>query len=342
MKYVRCTMLALMVLTLSCMVIAVTGNIARASVGGQCSDCHTMHYSQGATTPSGAGPDGPYETLLLDDCIGCHTAPTADPLDNTYNTPFVNGSGLNQTANDCLAGGYFTSGGDSHDDASHTLTSTASPAGYTSTWYNGTSAGFSCAGATGCHGDQQTSGNDMLAIKGGHHDTSKAYRMLYVGGTNTTGGTTQPVDGNGAADYEEALIDTATINTNASLLAHNVYSAGSGDVTISELCGKCHGDFHQDIGTASPWVRHPTDVEIPSTWDIRANFSGNYTDADRKYNPLGFDGAVEAAGDAKATCLSCHRAHGSDVDDILRFPYDSQIAGGGNYTGCLGCHDAQR
>ena len=41
-------------------------------------------------------------------------------------------------------------------------------------------------------------------------------------------------------------------------------------------------------------------------------------------------------------CISCHRAHGSAENDILRFDYTTQQAGGGNDYGCLGCHSLQR
>ncbi|MBW1796331.1 MAG: hypothetical protein JRJ38_18260 [Deltaproteobacteria bacterium] len=46
---------------------------------------------------------------------------------------------------------------------------------------------------------------------------------------------------------------------------------------------------------------------------------------------------------ARVTCLSCHRAHGTDNHDILRFDYSTQIAGSTGVTaGCLGCHVGQR
>ncbi len=41
------------------------------------------------------------------------------------------------------------------------------------------------------------------------------------------------------------------------------------------------------------------------------------------------------------TCLSCHRAHGSPYADLLRWDYDTMIAGNaGDATGkgCFVCH----
>ncbi len=43
-----------------------------------CADCHTMHFSEGGTTPTGADAGGPWQKLLkkktnTDICLGCHT-----------------------------------------------------------------------------------------------------------------------------------------------------------------------------------------------------------------------------------------------------------------------------
>ena len=350
-KQIKSIVLNFMVLALSCLIIAATGNIARADVGGVCSNCHTMHYSQNGTVPLEFGQEGPYEILLKDDCIGCHTAPdgSADPLDDEYHTPFVQGTGLSDTQ--CLAGGFFTENGQNHDDNSHTLGSTETPVGYNppdhiGDWYKGDDGGeykFTCAGATGCHGDQ-TSFDDTQAIKKGHHNVSSTYRMLYV----YDGVKDVPVVGKGCGDYEEGLITGTSSDPN-----YNVYSAGDDEVTISDFCGKCHGNFH--LQGLSPFVRHPTDVDIPhtgkpgnvysETWEI-VNDNGtahdtNYDEKDRKYNPLGFADADETKV-GRVTCISCHRAHGTGQDDLLRFNYDSQIAGNGGDTGCLGCHNNQR
>ena len=52
------------------------GAVAMAKVSGVCSDCHTMHYSQGGSLSGG----GPYESLLINNCIGCllYTSDAAD------------------------------------------------------------------------------------------------------------------------------------------------------------------------------------------------------------------------------------------------------------------------
>ena len=331
-------MFEIVIILISTIAIAVaTENIVIAFIGGQCSNCHTMHDSQEKITQTTGGP---LNTLLLDDCIGCHTAAnvSTDPLDDSHHTPYIKGAGLDDEH--CLAGGFFSDdiNDDLHRGRSHTLGCTVEPAGYDrgaspgGDWYN-ESEGLSCAGASGCHGNQ-TSSDDMSGIKGGHHNTSSTYRMLYVHN--------DPVAGIPAADYEEYII-TGYGDARAE---HNVYSAGTvNGATISEFCAKCHGNFHGNGNTnSSPFTRHPTDHDIPDNWAIQANFYTEYTDIDRVYNPLGFDGLSETAADGQVTCLSCHRAHGTDNTDILRFPYNSQIAGAGDDDsyGCLGCHQQQR
>lgn len=313
--------------------LVLISGVAHAAVSGPCANCHTMHYSQGGSPDASWGSSGPYDSLLTNDCIGCHTTGGADPYVGGY--PFVKSTAGSFDSSACLAGGFFavTDSVGNNDDVAHSLGNTNDPAGIAAaenSWYTGGTNGLSCAGTNGCHGNQ-TDLSDMAAIKGGHHDPS-AYRILYVG--------TNAVLGTGAADYEEALIS-------GSGTVHNVYSATVGGPSISELCGKCHSDFHgsDDTNAASPFIRHPTDVAIPATWDIYANFATEWTgNADAMRNhPLGFNAETETVGNARVTCLSCHRAHGTEYNDCLRWDYNAtQIAGGGGTEGCLGCHSRQR
>lgn len=320
---------------------------AQAAVSGQCSDCHTMHNSQGGGDFPGVGPEAPYSSLLVNDCLGCHTTTSADPLSDDAGYPYVAGSGFSD--DNCLAGGFFTTTNflqtDNNSNNEHSMGTTALPAGYNATWYTGDTDGFGCAGSNGCHGNHVDE-NDMDAIAGGHHNTDSAYRILYVD-TEALGGssalTVSAVDGVPTADYEEALIANTSYGTAAASLDHNVYSADAvADNTISELCAVCHGNFHGAGATSnSTWIRHPTDVVIPGDWII-GDETNTLTDSDNKRNPVGWDGAVEDTGERKATCISCHRAHGTANADLLRWAYSTQDAGSGVDYGCLGCHDKQR
>jgi len=344
--------------------IAVFPLTAMAAVKGVCSNCHTMHNSQG-TDPMAWDENGdPLATaqsaLLRSTCLGCHTTSDAEPLAvpplGSSEYPFVMSTGDgNFTDDNCLAGGFFSpltvGNQDDNGDNNHTLRTQKLPAGYANDealgdWYEGDTEtdGLGCAGSNGCHGVHNVV-DDMEAISGGHHADSLIYRMLYVGNDMTSDG----VLGTGASDYEEDLIATPDLAD-----PHNIYSAGPQDPSISELCAICHGNFHNEFGTvddagsASPWLRHPTDVDIPGGWHI-GNEGIALTASDFKNNPVGYDNANDA-GQRRVTCLSCHRAHGTENMDLLRWGYSgddatqTQIAGvnSGVTYGCLGCHDRQR
>lgn len=325
------------------------GGAGYAAVSGVCSDCHTMHNSQGG---GDMGLATPQSALLLNDCLGCHTTTGIDPLVDGY--PYVRLGGSGASDDNCLAGGFFQTDidiGDNNGNENHDIGAIAVPAGFDSgetTWYTGHSAGggngLGCAGTNGCHGNE-TDLDDMAAIKGGHHDPS-AYRILYVG--------TNGVVGSGAKDYEEAIIDNPSteVVTSGDTQNVNIYSAGVDDPSISELCAKCHGDFHNesgstdDCGSASPWIRHPTDVAIPASWAI-GDTAYTLDGDDYKHNPVGYqDATFQLTSGRMATCLSCHRAHGTANNDLLRWGYSTQLAGQETASqvdfGCLGCHDAQR
>jgi len=347
---------------IACLAISFAVSASFAAVSGYCVNCHTMHNSQGASEMVFGGASGPQGALVQSTCLGCHTTSGTDPLATPENGsglyPYVMSTTDGFTDSNCLAGGFFQPTTDGEDNAgkAHSLDSNATPPGYnaTPTWYQGTTNGLGCAGVNGCHGSQ-TIADPMAAIKGGHHGTAEyGYRILAA----YNGGVPAAVDGIGAADYEKALIAAVSAtagdrSTTATTHDHNVYkAAAAGTDTISQLCANCHGQFHSETTSGGAWIRHPTDVVLPEDWDPQQDTI--VTDLDVKYNPFGFvDTAVET-GNKYATCLSCHRAHGSGNADILRFAYTDaesgqQQAGRSGQTpptiiayGCLGCHSKQR
>jgi predicted CXXCH cytochrome family protein len=308
---------------------------AFAAVSGVCSECHTMHNSQGGTAMATGGP---HPTLLMNDCLGCHTTTGTDPLDAGY--PYVSGSSFSDDK--CLAGGFFpgTMGTGDNDDDHHGIGNTNAPAGYDSgeyAAYSGTSSGLACAGANGCHGVSTTE-NDMDSIAGGHHNPT-AYRILYDASDAA-------VTGDGSTDYEEGIIDgTQTTVTYGTTV--NLYNAGGTGVTINALCAKCHGNFHKTSAEGAgettnadgAWIRHPTENSIPTDWDI---YSATIDADDAKHNPVGYEAETVSNANKRVMCISCHRAHGTANDDLLRWAYSTQDAGSGLEYGCLGCHNKQR
>ncbi len=363
-------------------VILFSVSTATAKVSGPCVDCHTMHFSQ-TPWPTFWGTSGPNAALLVNDCVGCHSGAaalkgTSNEIPVVLRTVAPSGTGAGKS----LAGGdfYWVDAGNStngHDvidlpnisgaDGNLGMTppgwnATATPgalgdgqiAGGAGTW----TSQLTCAGTYGCHGRHDVADN-AGAVSGGHHgddsclkqgtdfnqsaqgaDIVTSYRWL--------GG----IEGIEDGDWEW----TATDNTNN----HNQYKGVSENLhfsnktTISYLCAECHGDFHSGIGgTASPWLRHPTDIQLPSDTSKEYYAYNGGTGADNPYSVIAPVGSTTfAAGgipeaqitpgtdDSIVLCISCHRAHGTEYPDLLRWDYDTMIAGQTSTPneGCFICH----
>ncbi len=308
------------------------------AISGVCSSCHTMHDSQDGAAVATSGPNG----LLLKSsgCLGCHTGA------GIAGAPIVD----KNTMTDVAAGGTFNDTIATDDSMRHDV---ADIVGITETALvaNGTPGNggdsvitvapnaLTCAGATGCHGNNTAGMDSNAGIRGSHHATNATYRFLWIGTDMTT-----PVLGEGEGTWEQ---------TSASNTKHNVYSAHATQ-GISSLCNKCHGEFHgtteTTATTGSPWKRHPTDYKLFGGAGTAQWATGSVT-LDYKY-PVGLvsiganttttDYYGTPSAEAAVICLSCHRAHGSDQADLLRFDYTDMVAGDGATTGCLGCHYKQQ
>ena len=215
---------------------------------------------------------------------------------------------------------------------------------------------LTCAGTNGCHGTPDTE-NQFGAIAGGHHsnvagtcdgtDLPHSYRFLYG------------IMGIEDSDWEYTK-SSSDHNQYYGTDRSDLSTGGSDNQTISYLCCQCHGAFHtadNDATSTSPWIRHPTDFDMArATGEEYKYYNGNAAgDADADYSVIapvashdlnaGVLSSVKvtntAANDtAIVTCLSCHRAHGSKFDDILRWKYDLMDAANGTTgdTGCFICH----
>ncbi|NPA40599.1 MAG: cytochrome c3 family protein [Thermodesulfobacteria bacterium] len=341
-----------------------------ARVSGPCSECHTMHNSQNGQPVAENGTSAqPFKALLVGDCIYCHTGTNT----GTNKTPYV----LSKTepdyhfggARNTLAGGNFY-WVQSNDRKGHNVKGIAAPdatLGLTPPGYDPTNypefgkyrpstwtQQLTCAGNFGCHGRFDASNpalNDPItAILGAHHkninrngtepadEVWNSYRFLWG------------IKGTEDPDYE----------LHPDTQHHNGYYASTspGDpASINYLCGECHGKFHSNTynGTyASPWLRHPTDLDMNSLSDSQY---ANYPNVKVFAGMLGVSATgdyfadvpvgntrgavlsnVAGAGNAIVLCLSCHRAHGSPYDYILRWDYKSWPGIPDNQNGCLACH----
>jgi hypothetical protein len=363
--------------------------VGYANAGQRCDVCHTMHNSQNGIPMNFDANATPNPTLLRGACLGCHGDTTANTIKtNTAGTipqvfnsaggttdPGASNSVSGATVN--LAGGNFyyvkaTGTAATDDPKGHNvdvITGVSgdgvlgnAPPGYASAYDPATtkysnSFRLTCAGSNGCHGNRNTdrsgftTGVDasLAALDGAHHEddtppkldgstVGRSYRFL-----------------NGILGLEDA-----NWQQSASASDHNEYEGdttqGTNTHTISYLCANCHGNFHRVIGTASPWLRHPTDTDTIGKGGGYAKYN-DIVSAGNPYSieaPVGYDGtglqtgipaaprATVSTGQSIVLCLSCHRAHATPNDDILRWSYATMQAGGGgaNGTGCFRCHTA--
>ncbi len=342
--------------------------IVEAGVTGACANCHTMHNSQGAVEDNETAQEHLLKIKGDGDCLGCHAAPAGEDEYKVEGAPQVIYYDADDKSKRMLAGGTFTTVKDNDGDG-HNIVKLTGKDDVIKVMPGDPDCVFkvdelACAGTKGCHGDRDIE-NPMKAIQKGHHspadayrdghDLAHSYRML------------NGVAGIGAVDYEfgmtNKLIDKnklgdPNINVNIYQGEHLDWpnNAPSGK-SISWLCGECHGNKESDKGFYSRagivsadnndiWIRHPTDIITKLD---------NYPNVgeENKYStevPLGFVDAIkgadfnpEASG-VTVTCLSCHRAHGSQYKDALRFDYSFMKTGAkgedlpDGEKGCFRCH----
>ena len=328
-----------------------------------CSACHTMHNSQNGTANSFDG--SAHAKLLKGSCMGCHEDTTSanttkniasgvqvPVISNPSNAPSYPGaletiSGSTRA----LAGGNFywlTSG--TNDGRGHNVNLvTNNHADDTLTVPPGGAAGdiggatrITCAGNAGCHGTRTyntasdpSEGNNMSALSGAHHEggsingltVGRSFRFL-----------------NGVLGIEDSdWQQTASASDHNEYKGENNLDAGTG--SMSALCAQCHGNFHGTgvVQSGSEWIRHPTDLSVIAQGGAYANIG---TVGYRIQTPVARTDVTSVqstvtAGQDIVMCLSCHRAHASPYDDILRFNYNAMQAGAGGAssgTGCFYCH----
>lgn len=349
--------------------------LSEAKVGGDCSNCHTMHNSQGgqpiakeySSTSRGLVQDStPNPALLINNCIGCHFNNGSSTIDN-YRTPIV--LNRNNPFNfNPLAGGnfyYVADGLGAEYNKGHNVRGISAqdppmntPPGFKTnvTLPNGGigpgswTQQLTCAGTFGCHGNR-TITDEIRSIYGGHHgniniDNSSQANHIYDSYRFLLG-----IKGAEDNDWEK---DTKIDN-------HNGYQGDSvyGSVnTISYFCGECHGNYHAhtnlggtaNVGDSTPWFRHPVDFAFSGVRD------GNYTGSEyaqyntpniNKYNTLAPVAEVYPSTNKSTVgsgsivmCLSCHRAHASPYFKMMRWKYESSNLSDA-LSGCSVCHSSK-
>jgi hypothetical protein len=187
----------------------------------------------------------------------------------------------------------------------------------------------------------------LLGVKGLENTGTYKWQNYNTSSHNEYFGATSPLDNHEDCNTCHLALPPPRVDT--------IYSSSG---TISAFCGTCHTNFHAlgnscggchegslGIGgdTVSPFTRHPTDVILPVSGEYSAytnysveapvargavpdNISSTVTPGDS-----GTEGAI-------VMCLSCHAAHATPYEDILKWDYSTMVAGGGGSGGCFTCH----
>ncbi|MFA5701561.1 MAG: cytochrome c3 family protein [Desulfuromonas sp.] len=332
---------------------------------------------------------GPSRSLTKGDCVGCHTGANDGTGNIPYvtDTTAPTYTSADGATGNTLAGGSFYWVATGADAKGHNVLNIAAgkdsnmpnlnppgwdPAVSNSEIANGEatwSKQLTCAGTYGCHGPHGAE-DDFQDLAGAHHGddavidgstAAKSFRFL-----------------NGIIGYEDPNWEyrpTKTARNEYHGVARKTISAAGSETdqkTISYFCATCHGNYHSGAGVSyagqdtnigeNPWLRHPSDydmadtavgseyrsynqdgtysVEAPVAFDLGASV----TKGSHALNTVAFTG-----GKAIVTCISCHRAHGSPHDDLLRWAYSptndvgavmSAGSGAGN-VGCFVCHTSK-
>lgn len=285
--------------------------------------------------------------LLNQDCVSCHSNNTDQTIIN--GTPIVFNT---VPPTNPLAGGNFywvaQGGGSAENDVfGHNVWGISDPDNNISPTAGAPgNDGFTCG--TSCHSSLATDPALNPDLGGGpkggcqgchyevaHHDDSKPW-FRFLKGHISTGAYVEGIE---APGWEQNAITDST-DRNVYRGTNTTYTWGNGlnaTKTISAFCQGCHIDFHENMGVSSPWIRHPNDILLPTdaateyaAYDPTTNYSNEAPVA--YLNPT-----APLRAEAVVTCLSCHRAHGSDQPDMLRWDYTNMAAG----TGCYTCHTSK-
>ncbi len=339
-------------------------------VSGPCSNCHIMHNSQNnsaiiATTQ---------QFLLRKNCAGCHTG-TNVPGEKT---PYVyDPSGPSYNVNTLAGGNFYWVLQDSKKGHNCLEIPGMTPDENLSKapGWHGSGDPVNC---NVCHGTHTGGG---LYPKGAHGDCNSCHSKLSSCTSchkpaHHADDSSPVVGENGgwyrfliSPNHPDPLTGVKGIEDNDwelthSSTDHNEYLGsanpdGSADNSISHFCAGCHGYFHGIIQSKnnngmSPWLRHPTNIAIPNKGEYKLyNTQNNITIGPySNIAPVARDPSILSSmttsssivtpGKDQVMCLSCHRAHGSPYDDMMRWDYSKCNAGSKNSEcGCFVCHTSK-
>lgn len=303
-----------------------------------CSQCHTMHGTQGGTSLLYEGstltPKLIRASSVTNLCLYCHgsTNPGAVGWDGRTPPQVEN----NQQSYTPSAGDFkhsnFTNEPNRHSIGSDV--SSMPPPGYSGTWSDVTGRYGTEFNCEYCHDQHGNTNYRNLRFNPGVPADDNASASSRVLVTYAYGASSDPDDNTKDVNYWGAGADTASANkfTRSRVRFRRApVDSDSPARGIAAWCGKCHVDFYGASGasnmggvtssgtvgagddnssTSSPWVRHPVaDIDITtasSNLHVDSDAWSGTSSRARHINPDGTSGN----SDDQPFCFTCHYAHG--------------------------------
>lgn len=214
---------------------------------------------------------------------------------------------------------------------------------------------------TGSHHNNFDGKKDAIQnVKGAHSGTQVAQGYRFIPGLKGYGNEVDRWQNASPTSHNEYKGNNAATNISSCSHCHvnatveQASHVGSDSVLIvpnqsmSGFCVTCHGVFHSvgavsnaANGNSGAFLRHPSDYVIPSTGEYAGYTSYNLSAPVARPTLSDTPSDVVTPGTDMVMCLSCHVAHASQYDGMLRYDYELQTAGAAGAadgTGCLACH----
>lgn len=218
------------------------------------------------------------------------------------------------------------------------------------------------AAISGAHHNSQDGAKDPAQATGGHDGFNVAASYRFIDGLKGTGNTAARWQNVDSTSHNEYFGSTNTLGTDTGTGCNRCHVPGTQDgvssrmtfdstlaipnQTMSGFCTTCHGNFHSsgggDIasnGASGAFLRHPSDYVIPNAGEYADYTVFNITAPVARPTLADAASAVVTPGTDMVMCLSCHQAHATPHDGMLRFDYQAIVAGNtADKNGCLACH----
>lgn len=281
-----------------------------------CSQCHTMHGTQGGQSMIYGGASTVYPALIraasiVQLCRTCHENNSLAMSNPTPPDIWNMTLGYVPSAGDFSDRNYVNEA-NRHSVGSNNLTPPGSNPSFQISY-------FSCVNCHDQHGN-----TNYRNLKKRPGNASSDINVSYTLDTAAT-----------CSDGAATPCDIKNVTTTGSGTTANLYKynrdnvafrkAGSNTNGIAAWCGGCHTNFHGAGGASniggttsgdtgsSPWLRHPVrDVNINEAETNKHADRTNWASVSIRTRIIDPDGATptSSVADEEPFCLSCHYAHG--------------------------------